>query len=67
MVDKLHAAAPAQRHPSLIGAGLLAGAIAGAAIGGATGDFAVWLPVGVAAGLLFGLLLHRDEGKSAAE
>ena len=67
MADKSHAAASAQRHPSLIGAGLLAGAIAGAAIGGSTGNFAVWLPVGAAAGLLFGLLLHRGEAESAAE
>ncbi len=67
MADKHHATAPVQRHPSLIGAGLLAGAIAGAAIGGATGNFAIWLPVGAAAGLLFGLLLHHGEGKSAIE
>lgn len=67
MANNAHAAATAQRHPSLIGAGLLAGAIAGAAIGGATGNFAVWLPVGAVAGLLFGLLLHRGEAKSPVE
>lgn len=61
MAENNHMSPPSQRHPNLIGAGLLAGAIAGAAIGGATGNFAVWVPLAAVAGLALGLVLHRGQ------
>lgn len=67
MAENSHMSPPSQRHPSLIGAGLLAGAIAGAAIGGATGNFAVWVPLAAVIGLLFGLVLQHSEGGAATE
>lgn len=67
MADKSHMSPPGQRHPSLIGAGLLVGAIAGAAIGGATGNFAIWVPLVAAVGLGVGLFLHRSETRPGEE
>jgi len=67
MADKNYTAVPAQRHPNLVGAGVLAGAIAGATLGGVTGSFAAWLPLGAVAGLLFGLFLQHGESKAASK
>jgi hypothetical protein len=48
-----------QRHPSIVGAGLIVGLLVGAAVGGAAHDFGTWVPVLGVAGLLLGLGLRQ--------
>ena len=56
-----------QRHPNLVGAGLILGLLLGVAIGGVTGNFALWVPIIGLIGVALGLALHhfapRKEGE----
>ena len=60
MSDEDQSPEETERSGNMIGAGLVAGGLLGAALGLATGSFGLYVPFGLAGGLVLGLALHAS-------